>query len=313
MREEFFDPKSFQKNGFVIIRNIFSDQEVEDLRALCLSLIDEYGSKRQLMPSETLDNQELRLLPFNKKIVNSLRISLGKELAYIPDFTLHSNQFGVPGWHTDSGSEIYQPYLQSPDYKFAKCGVYLQDNTESWGGGIEVLPKGHKYPLKSNSIRLNSKIKTTLNKFMIPFKKITLEIKAGDFVYFDSRLPHSSTFHAMLEKPKKEGTYHFPEIPKENSKLILYWDACSIDMSKPFIKNSLKRSLLEESTDSYKENPEKELFFSDYIKLYYPEDYPDDFTDLATKSSVYIASFEKNECLELNKNYKDKIMVKTTS
>jgi len=310
MKVEFNKPESFSVNGFAIIRDIFTTEEINYFRELSYNLITESGSKRQLMPSETLDDSALRALPFKEKIVEALKKSLGNQLTYIPDFTLHSNQFGFPGWHTDSGSEINQSYLQSPNYKFAKCGIFLQDNTENWGGGIEVLPKGHKFPLNSRSKRLNTKIKNLLNKISIPLKKITLDIKAGDFVYFDSRLPHTSTFPSMINKPKVEGTYHYPQIPKENSKLILYWDACNDHISDHFLDNSLKRSKTDESLESCKKNLDKELFFSDYIRRFYPRDYPEDFVELATRSSVNISSLGKSECNQLTYDYKNKIKAK---
>ncbi len=310
MNLELNKPESFKRNGFVIIRDIFDKQEVRELRELAFNLISQYDFKRQLMPSETLDDNVLRSLPFKEKIVQSLKISLGEQLTYIPDFTLHSNQFGFPGWHTDSASEVNKPYLQFPEYKFAKCGIFLQDNTKTWGGGIEVLPKGHRFLFKSNSIRLNTKVKNLLNKVAIPFKKQVLDIKAGDFVYFDSRLPHTSTFPSMLEKPKVEGTYHFPEISKENAKLILYWDACNLDMSKDFLENSFRRAQDEESLDSFEGNQDKEIFYSDYISKFYPEDYPKDFIDLAERFSVNISSFSRSKCSQLYMDYRDKIKAK---
>ena len=146
MSVSFNDPQSFKKNGFVIVKSVFTSSQVHFLRELSHNLINSNGSKRQLMPSDTLKSEALSSLLFNEKIVNSLKESLGEELNYIPDITLHSNQFGYPGWHTDSSSEVYNSYLQSESYKFAKCGIFLQDNTDSWGGGLEVLPRGHKYP-----------------------------------------------------------------------------------------------------------------------------------------------------------------------
>ena len=71
MNLELNKPESFKRNGFVIIRDIFDKQEVRELRELAFNLISQYDFKRQLMPSETLDDNVLRSLPFKEKILIS--------------------------------------------------------------------------------------------------------------------------------------------------------------------------------------------------------------------------------------------------
>jgi hypothetical protein len=237
--------------------------------------------------------------------VEILRAAMGDPLAYIPDLTLHHNMFGFPGWHEDSGSEqtTGSAYLQSSSYRFAKCGVYLQDNTEEWGGGIMVVPGAHRYPIRSPFPVLNRKIKTFTNRVMRTLNAVTVDVRAGDMVFFDSRLPHASTFPSRIPEPTREGTYHYPtEIPDEHAKLILYWDACNEDMARDFMENSVRRARKEEAPDA---GVVSGVFYSDYLRRYFPDDYPDDFVSAATDSRVRIASLSKSDCSSMERNYQE--------
>ena len=307
MKVDFEDPKSFKENGFVLVKKVLEDAEIEEVRAISHRLLESKDNPRQILPRDIFSNKYLRILPFKKKIVSSLKESLGLSLTYVPDFTLHSNQFGFPGWHIDSGSEVRNSYLQKEDYKFAKCGIYLQDNTLEWGGGIIVAIGGHKFPFITKSLRLNRKIKSVFNKLQIKFKKVTLDIKAGDFVYFDSRLPHTSTFPSMIEQPKVEGTFHYPNIPKDNSKLILYWDACHSDMSSDFLNNSLIRSAKTESLQEVSKDKHIELFYSDYLRMNFPSSYSDELVALTKDLEVKFACLDSNLCSSLEEEFHQKV------
>ena len=78
------------------------------------------------------------LYPKNMSInfVNATQSLFGSSYVLIPDLNVQKNACG--GWHVDSGSEIPNRYLLAQDYMFAKCGVYLQGNTQEWGGGIDL-------------------------------------------------------------------------------------------------------------------------------------------------------------------------------
>ena len=106
----------------------------------------------------------------------------------IPDFQIHRNLFGT--WHVDSGAEKSAPYLHRKDYKFVKCGIYLQDNSKEWGGGIQLVPKSHLFPIKTQIRKLDHKIKSIRDKFSLKNNILDVPIKAGDFLAFDSRLLH---------------------------------------------------------------------------------------------------------------------------
>ena len=38
-------------------------------------------------------------------------------------------------------------YLYDKNYQFAKVALTLHKNTDEWGGGIDIVPKGHRFPI----------------------------------------------------------------------------------------------------------------------------------------------------------------------
>src|SRR3990167_11440807 len=144
----FYDKDSFRKNGFVIVRNVLTDEEVTDIR----QYLDEWfktkhsNTQRFMLLPSILKHEFLYKLYFKPQIVNALRSALGPELSYIHDLHVQRNAFGVEwpenakfpkrgtGWHIDAGSESTQYYLREKSYKFAKCGILLQDATNGFGG-----------------------------------------------------------------------------------------------------------------------------------------------------------------------------------
>lgn len=307
------DPSSLDSNGFVIVRSVLDEAEINYVRRIILKEIESLGKPRKLMPRHVIPLQDVWSLMFKREIVSVLKEALGESLVYIPDLTVQWNNFGYEAWHVDSGSELMHPYLQEEDYKFVKCGIYFQDNSESWGGGIQVAPGGHKYPINSSFPKINRKIKSLLNRIQVKINPVTLDIRSGDFLFFDARLPHSSTFPSVIRKPKTMGNnYHFPEIADENSKLVFYWDACNILMKNNFMENSKRRSLVEEtSAEIWNERGTEnigiergEIFFSDYIRMFYPDSYSLDFVEATRLNGIKMASLTKSECQHYNEAFR---------
>ena len=282
--------EDYRKFGFCIIRNVLDASEVEEFRALLdRTFLNRDPIPRMLLPQDILKMKELYLIPFRERVVEKLRASFGEELCYFTDFQLQRNMFGGH-WHVDSGSEYHNAYLMDPSYRFAKCGVFLQDSTTGWGGTIDVVPKGHKFWLSrfTNQYLPNLFIKTMLDKFGPKFKGMTVHVKPGDMVFFDSRLPHIST-NPTKENMKAVEIFsgmRCEGIPPEHTKYVFYWNAMNKSMASDFLINSQKRVFAEESYG-------KELFYSDYLSHSYPDDYPDDFVRHAEKQRVHIASLEK--------------------
>jgi len=135
-------PESYNRYGFSIVRQVLSPQDVQQTRAL----LDHFYKKspnldpRMLYSDQLLEHSPLVKCIFQKRVVEGLKQCLTNHLVFMPDFVVLRNAYGLPGWHTDCGSESGSAYLYNPDYKFAKCGIFLQDYDNGWGGGVYVKP-----------------------------------------------------------------------------------------------------------------------------------------------------------------------------
>lgn len=277
----FTNPKYFKLLGFNIVRNALTEEEVKRFRDSFPSIFEEESSGcRMLLPREILKKRELFLLPFRKKIVIALKKSFGDNYVQWGDFQLQRNCFG--GWHADAGSEDNAQYLMKKDYAFAKCGIYFQENTKRFGGGIGIRFFSHQMNYgRPEILRL---LKAKFYRFFDNAMSHDVRINAGDFVFFDSRLMHTSTLPegVTLSHLDNRGVYN---LNKEVSKYVFYWNACSENSWKGFMYNSAVRSYTQEVIPGA-----EEIFFTDYCSRRYPDDYPKEFVDKICENGLNVAT-----------------------
>ena len=280
---------NYKKNGFVKFP-LLNKEEVEKLRVLISSRLGaiEFYKRQYIMPSDLIKYPELYEVLFNEKLVEKLKIIFGKNVKYVPDFLVQANQYEKyrRGWHFDSQSEGSAPHIRDKDYLIGKVGIYLQDNTEEFGGGIDILKMGYKlFPSTTNSIfnRILIKLYRRIdwNIFGGLFGR-SLPIKAGDCVIFDSRLPHTGTV------PKNYGNF---TIPEEKVKNVIYMDVGDRSSTKKYLNHNFNRAAISELRING-----DELYWADYLRLKYPEDYPLDFIEMADKCGIQVESLNKQEC-----------------
>lgn len=201
-----------------------------------------------LLPRHVLKNPALYQSAFSPKVVQALKIALGAPYVQWMDFQIQRNMFG--GWHIDAGSENNASYLSSKEYAFVKCGLFLQDTTKEFGGGIDVgLFSHYKYKARS---RIFKRVVNLGYTFLFPLFKHTLKINVGDFVFFDSRLLHSSSMPEKITL-KDVRDYSVYPLPHENAKYVLYWNTCNSFSMEGFMTNSMIRALRDEYVPKAKE------------------------------------------------------------
>ena len=196
------------------------------------------------------------------------------------------NDDGSTGWHIDSGSEGATSYLYNNNYRFAKVALMLHKNTDEWGGGISIVPRGHCFPFRSGNKWIDFKIKHLKNKLYCNYFYKTIYSEPGDLVFFDSRLPHASTIgYKLVSLEQKNGL--LIGLPDEATKYVIFWNACAKEMAYDFLQHSVKRSQEESLSTGY--------FFTDYLSRVFPDDYPDEFNDSVHKNQIYIPSLSNEE------------------
>jgi len=289
------DVRSFTDNGFVIIPQVITKEEVKLNRNVIEKVLAGMPDrKRMLFVSDIFKNDALTDLLISSqssdKIISILREIFHGKFSYINDLQIQCSMFGIAsgGWHFDANSEVNLQsgdYLHSANYSFAKVGVYLQDNTFDFGGGIDVIPKSHKMFRYFGGNKLLqyffSRFALKLMRFLERFSSISVPIKAGDAVIFDSRILHRSSFpHAitdtMSDGEKVAERVSSQTISSTDAKYSLYWEVGREKDAKRFLNNACKRAMEEEILSS---NPHQEMFYTDYLQYSFPADYPDHYKD----------------------------------
>jgi hypothetical protein len=309
MNPEYTKAESFRKNGFIVIPDLLSPQEVSSVRETIRSIIrDAPPDKRMLTTGDILGNEALSAtvaaIQFSARLLEKLTAIIPGEISYINNLNLQCNMFGVGSWHTDCGSEIDNTnrYLYDPDYLFGKVGVYLQDNTAQFGGGINVIRKSHKI---FEQARLAGKLGFLYSRLLGRMELSLLRLhkkkaflvpnKAGSAVFFDSRLLHCSTTPQALDlNARQKAAQRLPGdlLDDAHAKYVLYWEACAKKYSDAFLQNSCKRAVTEEIGIRW--SGANEYFFTEYLGYHYPSDYPPSYVDRCSRqSSLSIACPDK--------------------
>jgi Phytanoyl-CoA dioxygenase (PhyH) len=206
--------KSFAADGYLLVPGILSQEQVRSLR--------EYlGPKFETPPEQRgkgdldkvmLDifsrNPSIRWLLFHEPTQQVLRGLLGDDFVVLREAAAHFELFG--GWHKDTTSQerAGQRFQWDPGYLMVEVAYYLQDNSEEFGGGLDVQPGTHRqsdrYATPAQDER-NTKLRGVRNRlFGAPDenqKPVSVPSKAGDLVIFDFRLNHQATQRTSSNPP----------------------------------------------------------------------------------------------------------------
>jgi ectoine hydroxylase-related dioxygenase (phytanoyl-CoA dioxygenase family) len=311
----------FSKNGFIHLKNVFSEDHCDKLRTQIFNKFDELKAIDPHQADDGLAQSQVFSIPnfwdflIHEKVVRSLKVILEPEYSLIPNFTVQKNKFGLTqtsiakipipnrhGWHVDSGAEPFDPNHVAPDYQFVKCGLYLQDNDPEFGGGIDVVPGSHKLLFRTGMDRLDGKIRLYKGKLGILFNNKTVPIKKGDVVIFHSFLMHSAThpkgiFEGMTELDKKSA--HYSSMPLQKTKLTLYFDACRSRFASPFLKVSTQRAKKE--LDSVAGDARVKLAYYDQLGFLLGKRYPMEFLEQVKKYGIQFARLEGPDLEEVKR------------
>ena len=298
--------------GFVLIRGVLTAAEVVAVRGeldagFAVPYQKDLGS---LCTTEVLKYAPVWNTLFKDAVVRSLRAALGPELYYQNDMDVQRNNFGQrgwrlhTGWHMDAGSETGNGYLRSQHYRFVKCGIFLQDFANGWGGGIRIKPKSHRGLFEPNPMKRRLFFaRRALNRLahMLRFDVDTFDVptRAGDLCFFDSRLLHSSmpprwaNIRSIGYERNPQIVGFWPDIPREHTKYVIYWDACNAAMVDDFLRNSARRAATE--PEGMREERMRPAVFTRVLANRYPEDFPRQFVATATRCDVGVASLGAQE------------------
>jgi hypothetical protein len=131
------DVPGFWELGYTIVRNVYSKQEIAQLREAALEA-------RHHAPRDLLSNPDMRDVLVDGRLVEISRKILGRDdIVYYGDssFTIIP---GIPGYHKDNADrhDPKAPDWQNEPYTQLRFGIYCQDHYRH-SGGLNLRERSH--------------------------------------------------------------------------------------------------------------------------------------------------------------------------
>lgn len=222
----------FHENGYLLVPNVLSKEEVTWLRTRMLNILGSGDWKKSPYNTEKVIATVFDTFPefiepiLNEKAIEAVRSVLKNTPVLMPETAIHYKVY--TGWHKDTTciEKAGESFHQQEEAMILECGYYLQDNNEL-GGGLTVMPGSHKHsdyfvdwtaPKLSFFGRLKRKLglyneekdtRVNPNAHTI----VDIPSKAGDLVLFNMKTNHRATI------PKNGNLL---TVPDEKSKLAIF-------------------------------------------------------------------------------------------
>jgi hypothetical protein len=180
------DVAAFRENGYVLVKGVFEEKEIQELRdrvrsARELDLSASNAIRNPVYPNcvdllgDLLSKTALRstdYVIFDERVVRCAKECLGPRLVYFGDSSIQTGE-GARGFHKDNvdRSDGTGPDWQG-DYTVLRIGIYLQDHARH-SGGLKVRRRSHRYVSRHRGGSLN------------------VDSERGDLVLWNLRTSHS--------------------------------------------------------------------------------------------------------------------------
>lgn len=184
----------FHGFGYILLRKVFTIQEIEKLRSAC-----ELHKK-----GEVLSRKEFEHILLDDRIVNPLKQLLGGDLVYFGESNI-SMVKRSRHMHNDSKNDDFD---FSKPYPVVRVGLYLQDH-ETYSDGLKLRPGSHKkYCVDKYGVkRAFNFLKRTRNlSALYTGRSINVPSRPGDLLIWNMRIHHSG--HAVRVKGLKNHSFH---------------------------------------------------------------------------------------------------------
>ena len=196
------DKQQFDRDGFLLIKNVFTKEEVDQIRKDAYSSFEEDKKKNLTFkhPSkmsnavyakgDILSKDFLRKYVLDDRIIFLVKKVLGGDPVYFGDSNYHFGT-GFRGFHRDN---VDRTDLTAPDwdgdYTIVRLAIYLQDH-KNYSGGLKIRVGSHKNPSG---------------------KPVFVDSEEGDVVIWNLRTMHSGNAvrfkffkNLMINKAGREG------------------------------------------------------------------------------------------------------------
>jgi hypothetical protein len=179
------------KHGYTIVRNVFSELEMDILIKACHNKCA-LNNYKDSVSGDVINNVDIRNIIFNANVISIIdSIVNGKEPVYFLDSQIHCKS-NRRIFHTDARN--YQVNPRVYNYPIYRLGIYMQDHT-NFSGGIKFRSNSHRRHILNKLLIKNVLLgKQGLNdpiSFLNIGKIINARTKIGDLVIWSLRTQHS--------------------------------------------------------------------------------------------------------------------------
>lgn len=181
------------ENGWIIVRNVFTSEEIIFFREMALKSRDHKG--------DILSNVSLKQILFDDRVLNIFKEVLGSEsLFYFGDSSV-SIDVKNNGFHKDSRDRLKSESREWNDtnYSLIRMGLYLQDHVKH-SGGLCIRNKSH------------------LTQSLSKGKIMNMKTSAGDIVLWKQTTTHSANADVLAFLPNY--SFH-PRVARRFPKFLL--------------------------------------------------------------------------------------------
>ena len=230
----------FKKDGFIILRNIFTEEQVNNFRNFIKNkVMADLGDKKlnwkdleQKNLKDVLSYSEISDAILNKKLIDSIRHLLNGDPVYWGYSSFRWNEKAYRSFHNDAKNDQNCPF--SSNYPLLRIGIYLQDHSK-FSNGLKVW-KGSCHTLRYGRTMLR---KIFFNngslRYLFPqhlYSSVNVDTQIGDVVVWNLRTCHSGG--ALRIKPFPKKSFHpiienfvekkFPKlmIPEEKNRGVIF-------------------------------------------------------------------------------------------
>ena len=261
----------FERQGFAVVKGVLSAERVAQMRAQ----LDEYfaGTEpgAEMPASDFLQKPELWEIVVSDSVVSTIRELLGDRYTLYPNMTVRKSLY--VGWHVDTAfAGPGKPHVWDEGFAHVQGAIYLQDNDEATGGGLDLVSGSHQPPLP----RLRGD--HPLSRAVAPLverarDKVTLRANAGDLVLWHARTLHRSTPAQRDTGPTKYGMFF----------------SCSRD--DPYVAHRYLTHLVGQAVQRKNGATKFVPRYREVLELRYPDRFPPEFRRAIDEHSISVATF----------------------
>lgn len=184
----------FHKDGFILVKNLFSKEEMGKLNSHIDSLKElERDSEKNgsyLFVGDAV-SKNLGHIVFDERILNISKQILGPKLVYFGESTIMTGIRAGRGFHRDNADRENprDPDWQVNDFPIIKMGIYLADH-KKYGGGLKVRKGSHRlddFITDPNNPNIKNQEQGKGKIYNIPSQ-------SGDLMLWSMKLAHSANF-----------------------------------------------------------------------------------------------------------------------